>query len=245
MNILITGAAQGIGASISKFLSSKENVLILVDINQDKLKDISNQLRSSCKDLIELCGDLTDKDFVTKIKKYITDNPIDVLVNNAGYAHQLNNFSNLSENDFDISFLVNVKAPFHLIQTAIPEMKKRGSGIILNIASRANIYGYNKMGIYSATKAALTSFSGTIALENPEIKSITIIPGRTNTSMQVSLRGEEEAAKAQSPDYVGEVISKIIKQEIQVESGESVLIDFNEYKVLKELNRSDLHKNIH
>jgi short-subunit dehydrogenase len=245
MQIMVTGAAQGIGAAIAKHLANKENTLTLVDLNADKLSSFAAELRPNCQNVVELAGDLTDPTFLDQLRAYIQTNHLDVLINNAGYAHALNYISDLSLDDLELSFKVNVKAPFALIQAAVPGMKLRGAGVILNVASRANIYGYAKMAAYSATKAAVTSLNGTVALENTEIKSVTIIPGRTNTSMQANLRGADEAAKSQSPDYVGETVAKVVSGEIPAQSGDAVLIDFGEFRVLSELDKSDLHKHMH
>lgn len=245
MNILITGAAQGIGAATAKSLTSLENTLILVDLQADKLSDFANELRPACREIIEFAGDLGDPVFLEKLTTYISDGSIEVIVNNAAIAPKLDRFENLSANKLDIAYKINIRAPFEIIQSAIPFMRQNSKGMILNFASRANIYGYATMGIYAATKAAITSFSGTVALENPEIKSITIIPGRTNTEMQASLRGIEESANSQSPEYVASIVTEVIKGNIEVNSGDSVIIDFGKYKVVSELDKSDLHKNMH
>jgi short-subunit dehydrogenase len=245
MNILITGAAQGIGAAMARKFSVDSNTLILVDLQADKLSELGNELKPKCANVVEFSGDLTDASFIDTLQNYILSNPIDVLINNAAISHKLDAFDKLGVNDLDKAYKINVRAPFELIQSSISGMRAKGAGVILNIASRANIYGYYHMGIYSATKAAVTSLNGTVALENPEIKSITIIPGRTNTPMQANLRGSDEASKAQSPDYVADIISQVVDGKIDVKSGELVIIDFNNYTVVTELDRRDLHKNMH
>jgi len=170
---------------------------------------------------------------------------IDVLINNAGISNKLNLFEALTVDELDLSYKINVRAPFLLIQNALRVMKSKTSSMIINVASRANIYGYYRMAAYSASKAAVTALAGTVALENPNIKALTLIPGRTNTPMQANLRGTDEAMKAQSPDYVAEILSKLISGEIQTESGNSVIVDFGAYKIVTELDRNDLHKNMH
>ncbi len=245
MHILITGAAQGIGAAIARKLCSLENTLVLVDLQTEKLKVFSDEIRSSCKEIVEFAGDLTDPLFIDSIQRFMETTYIDVLINNAAITHKLNSFEKLNLDDLDRAYKVNVRSPFELIQSAIPGMKLRGKGVILNVASRANIYGYYHMAIYAATKAAVTSLNGTIALENPEIKSITIIPGRTNTQMQATLRGAEEASKAQSPEFVGKIIAQVVSGEIDVKNGGIIIIDFGEYSIETELDKIDLHKNMH
>lgn len=244
MNILITGAAQGIGAAIATNLAVSTNKLFLVDLQKEKLNTVAQTLISNCE-IVQLVGDLTSEDFLVSLGSVIADNNIEVIINNAGFAPTLKSFDELSDEEFDFSFKINVHAPFRIIQYAIPVMNKNGKGMILNIASRSNIYGYKNMAVYASTKAAISSFTGTVALENPNIKAVTIIPGRTNTQMQSGLRGIEEAQKSQDPLLVGKVISQVVNNEIETKSGEFVIIDFGKCKVAPELDKADLHSHMH
>lgn len=244
MTILITGAAQGIGASMAKLLATPANVLILTDLQSDKLKEFIQSLPPT-KKVIAVGGDITQDSVIQQLGEVMVTESIDVLINNAGISNKLNLFEALTVDELDLSYKINVRAPFLLIQSALRVMKSKTSSMIINVASRANIYGYYRMAAYSASKAAVTALAGTVALENPNIKAITLIPGRTNTPMQANLRGTDEAMKAQSPDYVAEVLSKLISGEIQTESGNSVIVDFGAYKIVTELDRNDLHKNMH
>lgn len=244
MRILITGAAQGIGAAIATHLARPENWLVLVDLQEDKLRQFANTISGKCKHITGFVGDLTDPTFMKTVQDFVAVNPIDVLINDAAIAPKLAVFSDQSVDLFDKAYHLNIRVPFQLIQAVLPGMQVNG-GMILNVASRANIYGYKSMAIYAATKAAITSLTGTVALDYLQVKAITIIPGRTNTPMQAGLRGESEASKYQSADYVGETISKVIYGEIPTESGNHVLIDDQQYKVLTELDIADLHRNMH
>lgn len=241
MRILITGAAQGIGAAIASSLTNHE--LVLVDLQPEKLAALSNELRTQGAKVTELVGNLTDSNFLKELCEFMASNPIDVLINNAGVVHDLKNLTELEVADLDLAYAVNIKAPFVLAQAAVKTMKP--GGLILNTASRANVYGYSQMAAYAASKAAITSISGTVALENPNLKSITIIPGRTNTPMQARIRGREEAEKSQSPEFVGQTIAQIINGQIETKTGQLVLIDYGKYKVMDELDKSDLHSHMH
>jgi short-subunit dehydrogenase len=245
MKIMITGAAQGIGAAIATNLASASNELVLVDQQADKLEALAADLENKTTDVKTFAGDLTDATFMSTLTEYLHDEGVDALVNNAAVAPKLECFEDYSAEQLDLVYQVNVRAPFELLRAALPYMQERQGCVVINIASRANIYGYNKMALYAASKAALTSLTGTIALENTNIKALTVIPGRTNTPMQANLRGEEEASHAQTPDYVGSVIAKLISGEISTTSGDHVVIDFEDYKVFPELDKADLHRNMH
>ncbi|MBL8015049.1 MAG: SDR family oxidoreductase [Candidatus Doudnabacteria bacterium] len=247
MHILITGAAQGIGAAIAAEVAKRGHTLTLVDVKGDVLTATAEKLRQQGAMVTVLIGDLTSADFISQLDAHLAQSPdkLDVLINNAAVAHPLRPFQDIPEEDLDQGLAVNVKAPFKLAQIGIKYMLPQGGGTIINVASRSNIYGYIHMAVYAATKAAITSFTGTIALENKTtgIRAFTIIPGRTNTQMQAQLRGQAEASAAQPPEYVGEIVSKLIDNEIPgIESGDSLLVSFGEYRVMKELDKGDLHK---
>lgn len=248
MHILITGAAHGIGAAITRKVAQSGNILTLVDIDQAGLDALSAELGNTGIKVNKLVGDLADNTFLEQISEFVqsTEQPVEVLVNNAAIAHYLTKFTELTDEDLGKALGVNINAPFKLIQAVLPRMQVANKGLILNFASRANIYGYELMGIYAASKAAITSFTGTVALENKDsgVKTFTIIPGRTNTQMQTNLRGEQEAQQSQSPDYVAEIVAKLINGEIPANSGDSILISFGEYKVLPELDKAELHRNM-
>lgn len=246
MHILITGAAQGIGAAIASHLVSQSHILTLVDLQADKLNVLATSLREKGGQVNVITGDLTKAETLDSLDNYLSNFPdkLDVLINNAGVAHPLKRFETLTDQEFDLGFAVNVKVPFKLIQLGLKYMIPQSSGVIVNIASRSNIYGYLNMGIYAATKAAVTSFTNTIALENKDkgIRAYTVIPGRTNTEMQKDLRGEQEAEESQSPEYVGQIVSDLVNNQIEINSGDSILVSFNEYSVMPELDKVDLYK---
>jgi short-subunit dehydrogenase len=223
----------------------KENTLILVDYQSQKLNSLKASLSPLCQEIICLEGNLADTDFVNLVNEKMNLFDIDILINNAAIAHGMDRVENIDQSEYLKSWEVNFHTPFRLISSAISKLRSKGKGIILNISSRASSYGYLNMGVYAATKAALNSLSNTVALENPEIKSIAVIVGRTNTPMQEKLRGLTEATNSQSPTFVAETIGKLIYGEINIENGDYLIIDSGEYKVVRDLLHDDLHKNMH
>lgn len=244
MKVLITGAASGIGRSLAMALANPQNLLVLVDLNQAGLDELTLQLQASGTETKSFAGNLADSKFLTELCEYLKTAELDVLINNAGVAHELKNFTEVSDADFDLGIAVNVAAPFKLIKAVLPGMQARKSGQIFNIASRSNIYGYPRMAVYAATKAAVTSLGQTVAIENPELKSVVVLPGRTNTGMQLQLRGEQVASSSQSPDFVADIIAKAINSEIYIGNGDILLIDDGKWVILNELFRADLHRNV-
>lgn len=226
--VLVTGAGQGIGRAIATALASKDRTLFLADLNRPNLEEVQKELESKCKEVKIFVGDLTKESVRKKMVRSILENygSLDVLVNNAGVTHKPMSFEELTDQDFDFNFSVNTRLPFQLIRDFLPTMKASNNGVIVNMSSAANISGYEDLSVYSASKAALSSLTDSVAKETKDlnIKAVAIMPSRTNTPMQVAVRGKEVAKSSQSPDFVAGIIAKIVDGDIDVKNGDDVRI---------------------
>lgn len=166
---------------------------------------------------------------------------LDVLINNAGVTHQPKRIEQLTDEDYEFNFRINTRLPFQLIRAFLPGMREQNNGIVLNISSSANIQGYEDLSIYSASKAALSSLTDSVAVENKDknIKAIAILPSRTNTQMQVKVRGEQVAQSSQSPNFVADVISKVVNGGIKTKSGDDIRIRAGKFVVEEDIFSKD------
>ena len=179
-NILITGATSGIGDKIAQVLSKNNDVFMSGRRKLDKVNYYA-------------C-DLATIEGMQKLGNYISDNKIDVLVNNAGeYV-----YSPLVEG-FKLSVLehitrVNLEAPLFLASKAVAYMKKNSFGRIINIGSISGVMGEANASLYSATKAGLIGATKAMALELAEygITVNTINPGWVDTDLGNSSCEESE-----------------------------------------------------
>ena len=141
MRILVTGASRGIGKAVCEKLDGE---LYASARNEELLKCYENYCRA----------DLSDQNDIEKLGRYIEENRIDVLVNNAG-EYIYSSAENLSFNDIERLIRVNLEAPLYLISKAVPYMKKSGFGRIINIGSISGVMGEAGASIYSASKSGL------------------------------------------------------------------------------------------
>jgi hypothetical protein len=151
---LITGATVGIGDCFARLLAAEGYNLIINARNEEKLNERADFLRKSYgADVVVLAADLaTDCE---KVESYIKGHEIEVLINNAGFG--LNqSFLSSSIEDEERVLDVLVRAPMRLMHAVLPQMRKRDSGIVLNVSSTA---AFIAGGHYSAAKAYVTVMS--------------------------------------------------------------------------------------
>jgi NAD(P)-dependent dehydrogenase (short-subunit alcohol dehydrogenase family) len=176
MNILVTGASKGIGRVIAQELKSAKHKIFLSARNEQALKDLKPA------DYI-LC-DLSVEYDISKLGDFIVENKIDVLINNAG-EYIYSEIDKTKINKLNHIVAVNLKAPIYLTARAVPYMKEKGFGRIINIGSISGVMGEANASLYSATKSGLIGFTKATALELAQygITVNTINPGWVETEL--------------------------------------------------------------
>ena len=183
---LVTGAASGIGYELALLLAKDDYKLILVDIDADKLTEVKNEIdRNFNVDVSILIKDLSIPNIAPEIISEIDNQPIDVLINNAGFGL----FGSFSETNWEREsemLHVHIITTTHLTKLILKGMVKRGSGRILNVSSLAGFLPGPLMSIYYASKGYMLSFSEAIAneLKGTGVSVTALCPGPTKTGFQ-------------------------------------------------------------
>jgi len=162
---LVTGAARGIGKAIAILFAEKKANVILVDL-LDEVKDVASSLEKLGVKTFPIVVDISKTE---NIHKMVADSikafgKIDILVNCAGVVF-LEDAENISEEYWDKTMAINLKAPFLIAQTVGREMIKMKSGKIINIASQAGIIALDKHIAYCSSKAAIIGMTKVLATE--------------------------------------------------------------------------------
>ena len=216
---LVTGATSGIGESFTRLLASNNYNLVLVARDLPRLHERATGLKSAYGvETVVLQADLATDSGCALVESYIADNEIDVLINNAGFG--INKAFTVSALDAEQNMLdVLVRTPMRLMHVALPGMKARDKGIIINVSSVA---GFIAGGTYSAAKSYLTvlSESLTTELSGTKVKISALCPGFTRTEFhqrgRMSMKGlpafmwlnaDAVVAKSWSDAKKGKVIS--------------------------------------
>ena len=189
---LVTGATSGIGESFTRLLASNRYDIVLVARDVPRLQERAQGLESKYGIKTHVIqADLATDEGCLAIEKYIAENQVDVLVNNAGFG--TSKAFTMSTLEVEQQLLdVLVRTPMRLMHVALPLMKARNSGIIINVSSVA---GYIAGGTYSASKSYLTVLSESLntELSATNVKVSALCPGFTRTEFhqrgKMSMKG--------------------------------------------------------
>lgn len=198
--IVVTGAAGGLGTAMAEALAGDEHRLALVDTDEDRLQDLSNRIWQKHGEgkVLPLAIDLTDEvagnEAVARVAEQF--GRLDMLVNNAGvgmgtirrdyHNRAVSGLEEVSSEDWRRFLAVNATAPFVLTKAAVPFMRARGWGRIVNVVTSLSTMLRPGFFPYGASKAALESMSSQFAgeLEGSGITVNVLTPGGpTDTGM--------------------------------------------------------------
>jgi NAD(P)-dependent dehydrogenase (short-subunit alcohol dehydrogenase family) len=162
---LITGGAKGIGKAIALLYAEKGADLALVDIARELDETVAG-IRAMAVRAIGIRADLRSRaDLMKAVATVVSEfGRIDILVNNAGVVF-LDDAESLTEEQWDLTMDVNLKAPFLLSQLVAKEMLKTGGGRIINMASQAGMISLDGHVAYTASKAAIIGMTKVLACE--------------------------------------------------------------------------------
>lgn len=189
---LITGASSGIGSDLAEIFARDGFNLILVARSTDRLEKLASALAPKHSVHVRVVTeDLSQPHAAEKLLRKLSPNPesqdlgIDVLVNNAGFGMQ-GNFWKIPIETHRRMMQLNILTLTELTQLILPEMIRRGSGRILNVASTAAYQPGPFLAVYYATKAYVLSFSEALAneLRGTGVTVTTLCPGPTKTGFQ-------------------------------------------------------------
>ncbi|NTW49138.1 MAG: SDR family oxidoreductase [Chlorobiales bacterium] len=183
---LITGASSGIGEGFAKEYARRGHNLILSARSEEKLTHLARQLAGERNvDVRIVVQDLSEPDGAEKIYDFCQKNRLDIelLINNAGVGIA-GEFSSHPLGRIERMMTLNMLALVKLTHLVLPEMRKRNGGGIINVASTAAFQSVPYLGVYSATKAFVLSFSEALNEELKEtgIKVMALCPGGTDTA---------------------------------------------------------------
>jgi 2-deoxy-D-gluconate 3-dehydrogenase len=233
---IVTGAASGIGLAAAESLSAAGARIVLLDIDP-KVVEAAAALPGGTERHLAIVVDLVAPGAVDAAvaRAVAACGHIDILVNNAGVA-LLENAETLSEQAWDKTMALNLKAPFLLAQAVGKEMIKRGYGRIVNLASQASVIALERHVAYCASKAAIVGMTKVLALEwakhgiTVNAVSPTVVETELGRKAWAGAVGEAMKAKIPvgrfaRPDEIGTLILYLVSEAAAMMNGENIVID--------------------
>ena len=186
---IVTGAGSGIGRACAIALASEGARVALVGRRRDRIEDVAHKIGDSA---FAIPADVSN---TSEVHRLIDDTVnyfggLNFLLNNAGVLHT-GNAEQITEEQWDHSFIVNVRAVWQLSRSALPHMRKVGGGSIINVASTLGVVGARNRAAYAASKGAVVLLTKCMAIDHghENIRINAICPGFVETDLTAAVIG--------------------------------------------------------
>jgi 3-oxoacyl-[acyl-carrier protein] reductase len=166
-SIIVTGAGNGIGEGIAKRLAAEGAQLLVCDINPAGGERVTSEIQQAGGVAAFVAADVTQsRDVKTLVDTAVQRfGRLDTVVNNAGWTHRNRPALEVSEDEFDKCYAVNVKSIYLSTLHAVPQFRKQGGGAFINIASTAGVRPRPGLTWYNGSKGAVITTSKSLAAE--------------------------------------------------------------------------------
>ncbi|MGI5286904.1 3-hydroxybutyrate dehydrogenase [Nonomuraea polychroma] len=195
---LVTGAGSGIGAACARRLAAEGARVLVLDLRAEPAEKVAAELGGTA-----VVADLSDPGFVAALP----DEPIDIVVNNAGFQH-VAPIEEFPPEVFATMLRVMVEAPFLIARRVLPGMYAGGWGRFVNISSVHGLRASPYKSAYTTAKHALEGFSKVVALEGAPhgVTSTCVCPAYVRTGLVEAQIADQATVHGIEPDEVVETI---------------------------------------
>ena len=183
--VIVTGGASGFGEGIVRRFAEEGANIVIADINGDAGKKVSDGIQGSLFCEVDVANNASVKNMVEdSVNRF---GSVDVFINNAGIAQRNSPMTEVSEENFDRIYAVNVKSIFLSALYVVPIMKDQGAGVIINTASTAAVSPRPGLVWYNGSKGAVVTITKSMAVElakdNIRVNAINPVIGDTGLTI--------------------------------------------------------------
>ena len=191
----MTGGGSGIGAAAARLLAERGLTVAIVGRGAERLADVAAEIAAAGGAALPVPADLGEAAVPQAIVDTVLERTgrLDVIVNNAA-AFWLRPFGEYTLEDVDAHLAANVRAPFLLVQAALPALRRSSAPAVVNVSSAAAVMYRPGQAVYGLTKAAIEHMTKQLAFElaPDRIRVNCIRPGPTDTPIHRAVPDPEE-----------------------------------------------------
>ncbi|CAN7467969.1 SDR family oxidoreductase [Trinickia sp. LjRoot230] len=164
---IVTGGGSGFGEGIAKTFAREGANVVINDVSSAAAERVASEIALSGARAIAVAGDVTrENDWHTLRETALEDfGSVQIVVNNAGTTHRNKPVLEITEDEFDRVYAVNVKGIFWSVQAFVPYFREQGGGVFVNIASTAGVRPRPGLVWYNGSKGAVIVASKSLAVE--------------------------------------------------------------------------------
>lgn len=196
---IVTGASKGIGESIAEALGRAGAQVVVSSRKAEAVAEVAERFKSQGIDALGIAANTGQHEALAALVDATVAHygGVDIVVNNAAANPVFGPVENTESWAFDKIMEVNLKGPFELAKLALPHLRKRGGGSVINISSIGGLSPEPQLGIYSVSKAALISLTQVMAREWAPygVRANVICPGIIQTKFSEALWNNDAILK--------------------------------------------------
>ena len=238
---LVTGAGSGLGLATARAFAESGASVVLADWNEKAARSAAEELTAQGGKALAIRCDVSDDAQVEAMVKQTvaTFGRLDAAYNNAGVQNVLAETADSPRDDYDRVMAINLRGVWSCMKFELQQMRKRGSGAIVNCSSLGGLVGGAERGTYHAAKHGVIGFTKSAALENARrgIRINAICPGLIQTPMsdQMVAAGQGEALKTMEksipmgrvgrPEEIANAVLWLCSDAASYVTGQSISVD--------------------